>query len=273
MDKEAALETGRKIVFNRLPILGDVFNELFDYGSRVKQNRLNTFTEYLESYFQNKGSVDFRNLTTEEVYDFFDSVFRKVVRTTSDAKLRIYRDILIQKIEHPEQTANFDEIFLDLVEQLSEIEIRILFNHLRYEREIGNEVQKHVDLLNITYEKDRQRTAEYKLKQDGLPNRFEELEIEHTEAKQAADEQQEKVNTVAFLIQMEYFNLSEAEYLYFKQTMASRGLVVDTDNERRGKGMYSHPFWRVRLTHLGKRFIEFIMTSQTDGQIESNSTS
>jgi hypothetical protein len=69
----------------------------------------------------------------------------------------------------------------------------------------------------------------------------------------------EKYNTLVKSLQKfresDFFKLSESEYLYYKQTLFSKGLLID-----KGGGTYDggKPFFYMWLTEFGQKFLEFI---------------
>ncbi|MBK8087725.1 MAG: hypothetical protein IPK31_07160 [Chitinophagaceae bacterium] len=83
-----------------VPILGPALNEIIDFRGKLKQERLNTFTELLENYFSNHKGVKLENFQTAEFSDLFESVLKRVALTSSLEKMKIFKAILVNQIEN-----------------------------------------------------------------------------------------------------------------------------------------------------------------------------
>ena len=76
MKKEIA-EATLKSIFGAVPYVGSFLNEIvFDYRSRVKQNRLNEFIDLLSEEFSKRShdEVDFKKMESDEFGDLFESI-------------------------------------------------------------------------------------------------------------------------------------------------------------------------------------------------------
>ena len=70
-------------VTSNLPVVGPIITEIFDYRGKIKQERLNQFTELLENYFSNHKGINLENFRREEFGDLFEEVLKRVTLTKS----------------------------------------------------------------------------------------------------------------------------------------------------------------------------------------------
>ena len=146
--KHAAV-SAKNVLFSSIPICGTILDEvLFEYRSRVKQERLNRFVEELEKYLRSmcSGDIDQEHLKSEEFGDIFESILRRVVHTASEEKMHRFKKILLNEMAHT-YTSDFKETFLDIVSRINEDQILIL-NHFREVKDCeseGNSEQRVVD--------------------------------------------------------------------------------------------------------------------------------
>jgi len=125
---EQATISAKNVIFSSIPVCGTILNEvLFEYRSRVKQERLNRFAEELERYLRSMRSceVDQKYLKSEEFGDIFESILRRVVNTASEEKVHRFKKILLNEMTHT-YTSDFKETFLDIVSRINEDQILIL---------------------------------------------------------------------------------------------------------------------------------------------------
>ena len=148
-----------KIIMNlvNVPILSPILTELFEYRGKIKQKRLNTFTELLENYFSNHVGVNFDNFQTEEFSDLFESVLKRVFITQSNEKMKMFKNIIVNQIESNNPSVENAEIYLNLITELTELEIKILFDYRA---------------LIKTYQFEVTELSKLERKQEMLQNRF-----------------------------------------------------------------------------------------------------
>ncbi|QEC78961.1 hypothetical protein [Mucilaginibacter ginsenosidivorax] len=253
--KEAGITVVRSL-FSAVPFAGGALNEVFfDYRSRVKQNRINTFSELLSEFFLEHQEIDPESLKTEEFSDIFESVVRRVVMTKSKQKHERYRDVLIQHIYEPHKSAENAETYLDLISALDEMAIRILSEHARFSVDFARlevecmkadsrsrQTQEKIDKLKISHPVDDTAIAALQPQLDG------ELKAADTIRQQITDRQEFR--------KAEYFQISASEFLYYKQTLYAKGLLID-----KGFGTFggSQPFTRMWTTDFGDQFIRFLL--------------
>jgi hypothetical protein len=146
--KHAAI-SAKNVVFSSVPVCGTILDEvLFEYRSRVKQERLNRFVEELEKYLRSmrSGDIDREHLKSEEFGDIFESILRRVVHTASEEKMHRFKKILLNEMAHT-YTSDFKETFLDIVSRINEDQILILnrFREVKDRESEGNSDQRVVD--------------------------------------------------------------------------------------------------------------------------------
>jgi hypothetical protein len=126
--QSAALESLYNSVVGFLPG-GHVIQELAEFRSKIQQERLNRFSDYLKEGFEKiSGKVfDPENLKSEDFLDSFEIIVRKVVLTRSKEKLLRYRNILLRKMFVKQENELFDK-FVSMLEQISDSQLLILSN-------------------------------------------------------------------------------------------------------------------------------------------------
>ena len=124
--KESAISVA-KIFLSTVPILGAYLNEeLFDLPGRIKQNRLNHFTELLTDYITNSNiTIDFSKIDKEDFADILESILTRVSKTKSEEKLKRFRDVLFHCLENNIWDIENTERFLDLISTITEYEVLI----------------------------------------------------------------------------------------------------------------------------------------------------
>jgi hypothetical protein len=114
--------------FSVIPWIGGVLNEIiFDHRSRVKQRRFEEFVIGLADDVQRigEGAVDQEFLLSEEFGDLLEATLRRVVSSGRQEKRDRLRRVLVRQLQAP-LPSDYQELFLDLVSEVSEKEIEIL---------------------------------------------------------------------------------------------------------------------------------------------------
>ncbi len=130
-----------------IPYVGTALNEaIFDLRARLKQERLEKFVEYLADSLQTleTDKIDVTYIQSAEFVDFLEDVLIRAAKVRAEEKRRKLAAVLAGRLQHAEGTP-FDDRFLDLLIALSDIQVRILAEHLRAaeERENTGEDAKH----------------------------------------------------------------------------------------------------------------------------------
>jgi hypothetical protein len=254
--KEAGISV-IKSLFSALPYAGGMLNEIvFDYRSRVKQNRLNSFTSLLAEFFTENPNIDPGSLKTEEFSDIFESVIRRVVLTKSKEKHERYRDVLIRHIYEPHKEIDSAETYLDLISSLDEMAIRILAEHAKFSSDFAI-MEGQVGEVDSKARKTEQSITALSAKFPVDENALGELKAQLTDKQSAANVIRQQIIDRQEFRKSEYFDITPSEFMYYKQTLYSKALLLD-----KGFGTHggSQPFNRMWATDFGENFIKFLST-------------
>ena len=214
---------------------------LFEYRGRIKQNRLNKFTELLSDFFKDNSKINL-----EDFSDLLEAILKRVVDTKSEEKLKRFRDVLINGLNNQINYEN-TEPYLDLVKSLSEIEINILSHHspLHYNFEDRNGIIRQesykLELSQMEDEIEKgNRTVEMLTKYSAQIDKIRVLES--------------RCKSIESYRKSDFYKISEDDFLYYKQKLFSLGLLIDS-----GLGIASYrPFERMSITEYAKKFLLFI---------------
>ena len=113
--------------------VGTLLNEaIFEGRARLKQERLEKFVEYLADSLQTLDSdkIDRAYIQSAEFVDFLEDVLIRAAKVRAEEKRRKLAAVLAGRLQHAAGTP-FDDRFLDLLIALSDIQVRILAEHLR----------------------------------------------------------------------------------------------------------------------------------------------
>lgn len=243
-----------KSAFAAIPFVGQPLNELFyDYRGRIKQERLNLFSDLLTQHFQKHGPVDFNQLNHVEFSDLFESVILSVVKTGSKEKHRRFRDILINYIENPGMDIDYTETYLDLINNLNENAIKIMHIHNKYHEDFLAQREEDTSIRDQIHK----RTLgidQNKFSNQGLPNNYDDIKDELKRLNEQLILIEQRGEELQVFQKPEFYNMTEDEYIYLKQVLSSKGLITDIL-----VGTFGHvPFNIVRTTKFGREFMDFI---------------
>lgn len=125
--KEAGVGAA-KVVFAALPYVGAILNEaLFDIRGRVKQERFNNYVLDLGDQLGrlDASKIDYEYLRSEEFGDVMEDILFKVVKSRGEMKRAALVHASLQEFQGQGQ-ADFTQLYLGLLEQITEAEIRAL---------------------------------------------------------------------------------------------------------------------------------------------------
>ena len=123
-----------------IPSIGTALNEaVFDLRARLKQERLEKFVGYLADSLQalETDKIDVAYIQSAEFVDFLEDVLIRAAKVRAEEKRRKLAAVLAGRLQYAEGTP-FDDRFLDLLITLSDIQVRILAEHLRAAEEREN---------------------------------------------------------------------------------------------------------------------------------------
>ncbi len=248
-DTKEILISSTKSLFGAVPFGGTALNELiFEYNGRIKQKRLNKFVEILAQGFTENSGINIENIKTEDFNDLFESVLRRVVQTKSESKLIRFKDILVKELSQPSERAEIIDHYLDLISTLTEEEITILYHH----RHFDTEFEKEIDELNLL--RDNLQSLEQQMKKQSVVFGESEYKKPRDEVKSKHEKQKSKLDAFQKYREAEFYNMNEKDFLFYKQRLVSRGLLIDNRNNRVGYVPFDH----MGITEFGIDFIRFI---------------
>ena len=253
IDKKGILVSTAKSIFGAIPFGGTALNELFfEYNGQIKQKRLNQFVEILAENFTEDSEINIENIKTEDFNDLFEAVLRRVVQTKSETKLIRFKDILIKELNSPSEEPELITVYLDLISSLSEQELIVLYNHRHFDGNFDLEFENKNKL------KEQRLKLSQKLKNERISigdstyqDSFDKVdkEIKRIEQKHKSFD---KFRTA------EFYEINEHQFIYYKQRLFSKGLLLDWGIGRIGV----RPFEMMSITEFGNEFINFIKENE-----------
>ncbi|MDX2361991.1 MAG: hypothetical protein QNK23_14370 [Crocinitomicaceae bacterium] len=280
-NKEIALnviESTYKSTIGQLPVVGTVFNELaFDYSGRLKQQRLNTFTEKLKDYFESIGEdeIDIENILTEDFHDMFEAILKKVSLTQSEAKLERFKNIIVGQLKTPSEFESVER-YVEITGRLTEKQMAILYSYYtnaKYRDECDEQIsnlklqqqsaEDRYDELNEELQKLKENLG-YKFtthESEEIDSQIEELNnlirIEFDKRNNTSNEGDnltKKMNDSFGGKTHEELELSKSEFDYLLNDLSSMFLLEKKLGDAKWRGTMSYYI----LTSFGKGYVEFV---------------
>jgi hypothetical protein len=93
------------------------------------------------------------------------------------------------------------------------------------------------------------------LKEKGQANDFESINQQRLNSRKEIRKLEFEIRGLNEMRMAHYYNLDEETYLYYKQLLVSKGLLMDSHN---GAMIGGGPYMYMIITEFGKRLIEFI---------------
>lgn len=249
IDRKEIVISTVKSLFGAVPYGGTALNELFfEYNGRIKQKRLNRFVEILAENFTDDSEINIHNIKTEDFNDLFEAVLRRVVQTKSELKLNRFKDILIKELKTPTKETELIEVYLDLITTLSEEELVILFHHKNFNKNYDKEREKLSKL-----EERRLRLAE-NMKKETIIIEKSKYQNDYDMDSASIDKIQIKHKELEKYRSSEFYGISEQKFVFYKQRLFSKGLILDWGIGRIGV----RSFQMMSITEFGNEFLEFI---------------
>ena len=244
-----------RTILGTLPC-GPVFIEIFEIGGRIKQQRLNSFLEELAKFLtENQEDINIDNIRSEDFIDLFESVITRVVKTQSEIKRQRFKDILINKIKVPYYNIDNADIHLSLICELSEKAIEILSGHGVFNNKFEEEKQRKIDIEDQINKTTLEVQQEWKNNRSGHANRYSSVNSEKQKLETQLRELEQYFSSLEKYRTAEHYNITETEFLYYKQSLASKALLIDS-----GVGSIGcRSFEIMSITQFGQDFINFIL--------------
>jgi hypothetical protein len=249
LNKKEIISSAAKSIFGAVPFGGALLDELFfEYNGRIKQKRLNHFVEILAENFTEESEINIDNIKTENFNDLFESVLRRVIQTKSELRLKRFKDILIKELNSPTEQTELVELYLDLISTLSEEELSILYYH----RFFDNNYEDEIDKLNKL--RDKLNSVKEKQKRETIIIDRSKYADEKIEAENGISKIENWLEPLKKYKTAEFYDLTDNRFMFFKQRLFSKGLLVDNVRNRISGGTFQN----MGITEFGIEFIEFI---------------
>lgn len=247
------LDSGVKSVFGMVPFAGTFLNEFFfGYLTTLKQNRLNRFVEMLSENLTEQTEINLDNIKTEDFTDIFESVLQRVVKTKSEKKLQRFKNILINELKNPSKQVELIDHYLDLISTLTEEEILVLYNH----RHFTLKFEEEIDKLNSLKDRVHSLSLQIKNRTISMGENDEDKALKETNSR--LSKQQQHLDSFAKYRNAEFYELTENNFMFYKQRLFSKGLLLDNRMNR----VSSTAFKNMGITEFGMEFIDFVRNSE-----------
>jgi len=247
-DSKEIMTSIAKSLFSAIPYAGTALTELiFDYNGRVKQNRLNKFVEILSEGFAENSDINIDNIKTEHFNDLFEAVLKRVFITSSERKLVRFKNVIIDELKVPTEL-DMISVHLDLINDLSENELLILYHHKNFnkiylsERDEIRNTEKRINIAKLNHHLEIMANDKdmYINKIGQIYDNRKTLEEKHEMLQEYRDPH--------------FYNLSEEKYFFYVQRLYSKALLLDSGNQIIGV----EPFHMMTITEFGQDIIKFI---------------
>jgi hypothetical protein len=259
MNKQVLQEVGIsaiKSALSNVPLAGTLLAEaLFDCRSRIKQERINGFIEKLAEFFSSNPDVNYDRLKTEDFSDLFESVLKRVMDNKSKEKQEHFKNVISGYLTQPNHPIDNSSIFLDLLHDLDEVALIILINHRYLNAEFQNADHELSQLTRLIPELEEKYKREKDIYDIGYANNISTVSAELHVAKARQQKLKQEIQRMEEYRRSEFYGLSDDDFLFYKQLLASKGLLADNLSAGAVGGQ---PFTYMHTSEFGKRFIDFI---------------
>lgn len=242
-----------RTILGMFPIVGPILKDiLFEYRSRVQQDRINHFVGRLEGSFTNYG-INIGNLENEETLDLLENIFKKALQTRSEQKREYLKNILMQGLKDKAEI-DYCEVFAELIVSIHHKQIEILTVHQNY---LINGKSALVTRRELKTKYDRTQH----LIEVGIPESSAAVLSKYMLPHKTQKDLDAEIDTASKLIETykkectaHGFELDEDKYKYFIQDLLSKGLLSDD-----GVGSIGTvPLEIMSLTKFGNKFLKFV---------------
>lgn len=249
-----------KNMFAQIPIVGWALNEtIFDRRSRVKQKRLNVFTNLMiESMNKRLGyEIDLENIKSDQFGDLFESVLKRVMETSNEDKLKRFRDILVGQIVSPNKE-EFTETFLDITGRLKEIQIHILKTFCEHRSKV-EKAEQRIEGVVSRLDKAKQNSNDIrKNTEKGITGSDESIaqsdkEVRRLEAMKL--KLSNDLNELNSFRMASYYDIEEGEFAFYLQDLVSKALMKEEIVPMMGGSHVER-----EVSEFGFRYIAFLLS-------------
>lgn len=262
MSKNQTMETVLRSGLGAVPWIGTALNEsLFEHRSRVKQKRINKFTELLFESLSSQNEKDFKmaDLDKDMLGDVLESVVRKAAETGSEEKLKRLRNILIGHIKGNSPDIDLIQSYLNLTSSLSDVQIIILENFASNKTKVA-ELTSKIKTLDEKLVLAKQKVQKYKSKaQEGTIKPNESIATAISEERSIMGD---KIRTEKKLEELEsykiakYYSIDIGEFMYYQRDLISKGLIFETFVTQMGSS--SSEYSDKEITLFGEKNVKYI---------------
>ena len=263
------IESLLRSAISSVPYVGTLLNEiLFEYRSRVKQDRLNAFIEQLETEIRGRGEIGPQEMTPA-LSDFVETVLARAMKVNTIEKRDRLASILIGRIVNY-TPVDFEEQFIALVCELTEKQFEILSMHFRFNEVVPLLYREMRDLDNeiaSLYQRIGSRTGSSR---STVSN--EEVNSIRLEIRQLVERKNNAMRRMPFSSTKRsaaFYLVDQAGYASLIYDMIGRGLMHDVGLEMGGYQKLEV----LEVTSYGRKFVEYVAHSQEQEYYEIDADS
>ncbi|QEC78433.1 hypothetical protein [Mucilaginibacter ginsenosidivorax] len=255
MKNKALIESGAKTLFSLVPFGSQLLSEVFfDYRSRVKQDRLNSFIEGIIDYLKRNDieAISTEIQESEDFGDLFESVIRRVIQTNSAERICRFRSVVTDYIANPVKI-DYRDTYLDIIERINGTQIKILKAHVQIENDIRLLLRQRDGLREEMLKLNNKLETLGDLNGDTIGDHFD-ITSSITSTDHQLKNVEKEIELDSILRKPAYYGVESGDYLFLIQDLYGKGLMVDE-----GIGaLDTKPFDKMAITDFGKGFLKFI---------------
>lgn len=256
INKIAMTESVVRSILGAVPSIGVLMTEaLYDYRFRLRQDRLNQFTEQLKEVIIGKDAtaqISDRSIS-DRISDLVEQVLLHVSRTSAKEKHRRFAHVLLDGLAITEKP-DFEEQFLSLILELNEVQLQILDVHAKFPSTVNESFQRLGKEMVTLRDLNSVQRREHDSKNKGYANNSDRVDSEVRELKRKVERMQAVRNDSMKLRGEQFYGLSRSDYEILTYSLIGRGLMIDI-------GVINGEFKPAEIlsiTAYGLRFLEYL---------------
>lgn len=275
----SAIESVYRATYGQIPIVGTVLTELaFDFSGRIKQNRLNLFSEKLKSYFESigEGQVNTENILTEDFHDLFEAILKQIAFTKSERKMERFKNIVVGQIKSPSEFESVER-FIEITARLTESQVSILLFYYT-NVELRNKYNEQISQLSLNLDETSHKYGESNAKLElmktnrsilsqnnsDLTDLDVSIELQQQQVMKEFKKRNDTSNEIEKIklkrdktfggIDHDQLGISKSECEYLLSDLASLSLLEKRAATAKKRISFSY----YKITSFGKNYIEFV---------------
>ncbi len=275
----SAVESVYRATYGQIPIVGTVLTELaFDFSGRIKQNRLNLFSEKLKSYFESvgEGQVNTENILTEDFHDLFEAILKQIAFTKSERKMERFKNIVVGQIKSPNEFESVER-FIEITARLTESQVSILLFYYTNVK-LRNKYDEQISQLSLNLDETSHKYGESNAKLElmktnrstlsqnnsDLTNLDVSIELQQQQVMKEFKKRNDASNEIEKIkskrdktfggIDHDKLGISKSECEYLLSDLVSLSLL----DKRAATAKKRISFSYYTITSFGKNYIEFV---------------